>query len=164
LVCAFVLALIAPAARAELPNYGFKVVHTYPHDSRAYTEGLFYLDGFLYESTGEVGGRRSARCGSRTGSGAVAQHPAGPVREGIVNWHDEIVSLTWKDQIGFRWKLDDFSQIGEFHYAGEGWALTQDGESLIKSDGSSVLHFLDPVILAETRRSRLRPRGGRSRI
>jgi len=145
-------ALVAPA-RAELPNYGFKVVHTYPHDPRAYTEGLFYLDGFLYESTGEVG--RSTIRKVRIEDGAVLQSRSilpGLFGEGIVNWNDEIVSLTWKDGIGFRWKLDDFSQIGEFHYAGEGWALTQDGQSLIKSDGSSVLHFLDPVTLAETRR------------
>jgi len=151
--CAGVLAFAAITARAELPNYGFKVVHTYPHDPRAYTEGLFYLGGFLYESTGEVG--RSTIRKVRIEDGAVVQSRSilpGLFGEGIVNWHDEIVSLTWKDQIGFRWKLDDFSQIGEFHYAGEGWALTQDGQSLIKSDGSSVLHFLDPVTLAETRR------------
>jgi len=148
-----VAALLAPAVRAEVPNYGFKVAHTYPHDPRAYTEGLFYLDGFLYESTGEVG--RSTIRKVRIEDGAVLQSRnilPGLFGEGIVNWHDEIVSLTWRDQVGFRWKLDDFSQIGEFHYAGEGWALTTDGQSLIKSDGSSVLHFLDPVTLAETHR------------
>ncbi len=150
---ALALALTAPAARAELPNYGFKVVHTYPHDPRAYTEGLFYLDGFLYESTGEVG--RSTIRKVRIEDGAVVQSRGilpGLFGEGIVNWHDEIVSLTWRDGIGFRWKLDDFSEIGEFHYAGEGWALTQDGQSLIKSDGTPILHFLDPATLAETRR------------
>lgn len=146
-------ALIAPAARAELPNFGFRVVHTYPHDPDAFTEGLFYLDGFLYESTGEVG--RSTIRKVRIEDGAVVQSHAilpGLFGEGIINWHDEIISLTWKDGIGFRWNLADFSQIAEFHYAGEGWALTQDGVSLIKSDGTSVLHFLDPVTLAETKR------------
>jgi glutaminyl-peptide cyclotransferase len=150
--CVLALGLIAPATRAELPNYGYKVVHVYPHDRQAYTEGLFYLDGFLYESTGLVG--RSTIRKVRIEDGAVLQSRnilPSLFGEGIVNWHDEIVSLTWKDEIGFRWKLDDFSQIGEFHYAGEGWALTQDGESLIKSDGSPVLHFLDPVTLVETR-------------
>src|SRR5215469_9902015 len=130
--CALALGLIAPAARAELPNYGYKVVHVYPHDRQAYTEGLFYLDGFLYESTGLVG--RSTIRKVRIEDGAVLQSRnilPSLFGEGIVNWHDEIVSLTWKDEIGFRWKLDDFSQIGDFHYAGEGWALTQDGTSLI---------------------------------
>lgn len=145
--------LAAFAAGAEPPNYGFRVVHTYPHDPRAYTEGLFYLNGFLYESTGQVG--RSTIRKVRIEDGAVLQSRnilPGLFGEGIVNWNDEIVSLTWKDGIGFRWKLDDFSQIGAFHYDGEGWALTQDGQSLIKSDGSAVLQFLDPVTLAETRR------------
>jgi glutamine cyclotransferase len=140
-------------ARGEVPNYGFKVVHAYPHDPRAYTEGLFYLDGFLYESTGQVG--RSFIRKVRIEDGAVLRSRnilPGLFGEGIVNWHDEIVSLTWKDGIGFRWKLDDFSQIAEFHYSGQGWALTQDGQSLIKSDGSSILHFLDPVTLDETHR------------
>jgi glutaminyl-peptide cyclotransferase len=151
--CVLALGLVALAARAELPNYGYKVVHVYPHDPQAYTEGLFYLDGYLYESTGLVG--RSTIRKVRIEDGTVLQSRnilPSLFGEGIVNWHEEIVSLTWKDEIGFRWKLDDFSQIGEFHYAGEGWALTQDGESLIKSDGTPVLHFLDPVTLAETRR------------
>jgi glutaminyl-peptide cyclotransferase len=152
-VCLLALALTAPAARAELPNYGYKVVHVYPHDPHAYTEGLFYLGGFLYESTGQVGESTIRKV--RIEDGAVLQSRAilpSLFGEGIVNWNDEIVSLTWQDEIGFRWRLDDFSQIGEFHYAGEGWALTQDGKSLIKSDGTSTLRFLDPLTLAETRR------------
>lgn len=153
--CVLVLsAVFAPAyASAELPNYGFRVVHVYPHDSHAYTEGLFYLDGFLYESTGQVG--QSTIRKVRLEDGAVLQsHAILPslFGEGIVNWNDEIISLTWQDQIGFRWNLKDFSEIRQFSYAGEGWALTQDGESIIKSDGTSILHFLDPVTLAEKRR------------
>ena len=154
LFCLAVLAMFAgPAAKAELPNYGYKVVHAYPHDPHAFTEGLFYFGGFLYESTGEIGTSTIRKV--RIEDGAVIQSRnilPSLFGEGIVNWHDEIVSLTWKDEIGFRWKLDDFSQIGEFHYAGEGWALTQDGVSLIKSDGTPTLHFLDPLTLAETRR------------
>src|ERR1700761_3411731 len=150
---AILMVLAASAARAELPNYAYKVVHTYPHDPQAFTEGLFYLGGYLYESTGEVGTSTIRKV--RIEDGVVVQSRnilPSLFGEGIVNWHDEIVSLTWKDEIGFRWRLDDFSQIGEFHYAGEGWALTQDGTNLIKSDGTSTLHFLDPVTLAETRR------------
>jgi len=152
-LCLLALMLGTPVVRAELPNYGYKVVHVYPHDPYAYTEGLFYLDGFLYESTGQVGESTIRKV--RIEDGAVLQsHAILPslFGEGIVNWHDEIVSLTWKDEIGFRWNLKDFSQIGEFHYAGEGWALTQDGANLIMSDGTPTLRFLDPVTLAETRR------------
>src|ERR1700733_2913250 len=152
-LCGIALALMTPGARAELPNYGYKVVHVYPHDPHAYTEGLFYLGGFLYESTGQVGESTIRKV--RLEGGAVLQSRAilpSLFGEGIVNWHDEIVSLTWKDEVGFRWNLNDFSQIGEFHFAGEGWALTQDGEHLIMSDGTPTLRFLDPVTLAETRR------------
>ena len=152
-LCGLALALMMPGARAELPNYGYKVVHVYPHDPHAYTEGLFYLGGFLYESTGQVGESTIRKV--RIADGAVLQSRTilpSLFGEGIVNWNDEIVSLTWQDEIGFRWKLNDFSQIGEFHYAGEGWALTQDGKNLIKSDGTPTLRFLDPLTLAETRR------------
>jgi glutaminyl-peptide cyclotransferase len=149
---ALALALVAAGVRAELPNYGYRVEHTYPHDPHAYTEGLFYLDGFLYESTGQIG--QSTIRKVRIEDGAVLQSRAilpSLFGEGIVNWNDEIVSLTWRDQVGFRWSLNDFSEIREFHYAGEGWALTQDGESLIKSDGTPILRFLDPITLLEKR-------------
>jgi glutamine cyclotransferase len=152
-ICGLLVAAAVTSVHAELPNYGYKVVHTYPHDPHAYTEGLFYLDGFLYESTGQVG--QSTIRKVRIEDGAVLQSRAilpSLFGEGIVNWNDEIISLTWQDQIGFRWKIDDFSQIAEFHYAGEGWALTQNGAQIIKSDGTPVLHFLDPLTLAETRR------------
>jgi glutaminyl-peptide cyclotransferase len=142
-----------PPAGAELPNYGFKVVHTYPHDPHAYTEGLFYLDGFLYESTGQVGESTIRKV--RLEDGTVLQsHAILPslFGEGIVNWDDQIISLTWQDHIGFRWDLKDFSEIRQFSYAGEGWALTQDGQNLYKSDGTATIHVLDPVTLAETRR------------
>src|ERR1700759_4333172 len=109
------IALLLLAAAQAVPTYDAEIVHAYPHDPAAFTEGLFYLDGFLYESTGEVG--RSFIRKVRLEDGAVVQSRTllpGLFGEGIVNWHDEIVSLTWKDQIGFRWKLDDFSQLAEF--------------------------------------------------
>jgi len=142
----------APAA-AALPVSGFKVVATYPHDPGAYTEGLFYLDGWLYESTGMQG--RSGLRKVRLSDGAVVQAQAlAPdlFGEGIVNWGDEIVSLTWRDQVGFRWDRRTFAVKSRFRYAGEGWALTQDGKRLIMSDGTPVLKFLDPVSLREMRR------------
>ena len=110
---------------------------------------MFYLDGFLYESTGQVGESTIRKV--RIEDGAVLQSRTllpSLFGEGIVNWNDEIVSLTWQNQIGFRWNLKDFSQIRQFSYAGEGWALTQDGQNLYKSDGTSILRFLDPLTLA----------------
>jgi len=144
--------LTAACAHAGLPNYGYKVEHVYPHDPHAYTEGLFYLDGYLYESTGQVG--QSTIRKVRLEDGAVVQSRAilpSLFGEGIVNWGDQIVSLTWRDQVGFRWTLSDFTEIREFHYTGEGWALTTDGQSLIKSDGTPILRFLDPETLLERR-------------
>lgn len=152
LLLLFGLLLAAAPASAGLPNYGYKVEHVYPHDPHAYTEGLFYLDGYLYESTGQVG--QSTIRKVRLEDGQVVQSRnilPSLFGEGIVNWGDQIVSLTWRDQVGFRWNLSDFSEIREFHYAGEGWALTRDGESLIKSDGTPILRFLDPDTLLETR-------------
>ncbi|MDB5393004.1 MAG: glutamine cyclotransferase [Rhodospirillales bacterium] len=154
------MALASSETGAELPNYGYRVLHAYPHDRHAYTEGLFFLDGFLYESTGQVG--QSTIRKVRLEDGAVLQSRAilpSLFGEGIVNWNGEIISLTWQDHVGFRWNLKDFSEIGQFSYAGEGWALTQNGESLIKSDGTSILHFLDPVTLAETRRLQVMAEG-----
>jgi glutaminyl-peptide cyclotransferase len=72
--------------------------------------------------------------------------------EGIAVWKDEIVSLTWKGHVGWRWKLSDFSKVGEFHYPGEGWALTGDGTHLLMSDGTSRIRVLDPATMKELRR------------
>lgn len=147
------LLFAAPLAHAELPVWKVKVVHAYPHDRHAYTEGLFYRDGFLYESTGQVG--QSTIRKVRFEDGVVLQSRAilpALFGEGITDWGDQIISLTWRNEVGFRWKLDDFTQIREFHYMGEGWSLTHNADSLIMSDGTPVLKFLDPVSLEETRR------------
>ncbi|WP_293904993.1 glutaminyl-peptide cyclotransferase [Phenylobacterium sp.] len=141
------LALAAPAM-ATTPIEGVQVRATYPHDPKAYTEGLVYLDGVLLESTGLVGQSTIRRV--RLKDGAVIQSlsvPPGLFGEGIVNWGGDIVSLTWRDQVGFRWDLKTFALKKTFSYVGEGWALTSNGKSLIMSDGSATLKFLDPVSL-----------------
>jgi glutaminyl-peptide cyclotransferase len=147
------LALVATPAAAALPVYGYEVKAVFPHDTGAYTEGLFYLDGFLYEATGMWGrsGIRQVRLkdGQVLKSQAIAPNLFG---EGIVNWDGQIISLTWRDETGFRWDLKTFRQLGSFHYEGEGWALTQDGRHVIMSDGTPVLKVLDPKTLAEVRR------------
>ena len=149
----FLPALFACAARASVPIYDVDIVHTYPHDVSAYTEGLFYLNGFLYESTGLE--QHSTIRKVRIDTGAVVQKidvPAQYFGEGIVNWHRHLISLTWKSHVGFVYDLASLKVQREFHYEGEGWALTQDGKQLIMSDGTPELRFLNPETLHETNR------------
>ena len=150
----------APAAPAEPQIYDARIIHTYPHDTTAFTEGLFYLDGQLYESTGLVG--RSTIRRVRIEDGHVLQSvaiPAGPFGEGIVNWGDQIVSLTWQGGIGYRWDRHTLRRVGEWHYPGEGWALTRNATDIVMSDGTAQLRFLDPATLAERRRLDVTIRG-----
>jgi glutamine cyclotransferase len=144
----------ATQAAAPAPvNYSYRVVATYPHDARAFTQGLFYLNGSLYESTGQVG--QSTIRKVHLDDGRVLQSvpiPPGLFGEGIVNWGNEIISITWQGGNGYRWDLPTLRQTGEWHYSGVGWGLTQNGTDIIMSDGTSALRFLDPTTLAERRR------------
>jgi len=143
----------ALAVHAAVPVYEADVVNSYPHDPSAFTEGLFYSNGFLYESTG-LEGHSSIRK-VRLETGAVLQKvdiPAQYFGEGIVNWRGRLISLTWKSQIGFIFDLATFKQQRQFSYPGEGWALTRDEKELIMSDGTPELRFLDPATLKETHR------------
>lgn len=148
--------LVGAQAPAPLPIQGFELVATYPHDPRAYTQGLFIRDGQLYESTGREG--QSTIRIVRLQDGKVlksAALPPGQFGEGSTDWGREIVSLTWTDGIGYRWDRKTLKRIGSFRYKGEGWGLTQDGKRLIMSDGSPYLRFLDPKTLAEIGRVRV---------
>ncbi len=133
--------------------YTYRIVHTYPHDRNAFTQGLFYLNGKFYESTGQIG--QSTIRHVNIEDGRVLQSvpiPPGLFGEGIVNFGNEIVSITWQGGNGYRWDLASLRRTGEWHYEGEGWGLTQNGTDIIMSDGSSAIRFLDPVTLAERRR------------
>lgn len=160
--CLGVLALLlagGPAA-AALPVWGVSVKATYPHDPRAYTEGLLYLKGDLIESTGQWG--RSSVRRVRLKDGAVLQSTSlapNLFGEGVVNWGDELISLTWRDQVGFRWDLKTLKLKTSFSYPGEGWALTTDGKVLFMSDGSPALRVLDPATFREIRRIRVSAEG-----
>ena len=156
------LAALATAGRAAAatPVYGYRVIHAYPHDRTAFTEGLFYKDGRLYESTGYEGRSSIRREKLETGEVELSR-PLSPAYfgEGIVAWRGKLVELTWRSQIGFVYGLKDFKPRGEFRYPGEGWALTTDGRRLIMSDGTSDLRFLDPETLRETGRLRVTDEG-----
>jgi glutaminyl-peptide cyclotransferase len=156
--CLLLLALSAALcarvpALADVPVYGYEIVHTYPHDPQAFTEGLFYLNGFLYESTGLE--RQSTIRKEKLETGEVVQKINVPPQyfgEGIVNWKHHLISLTWKSEVGFVYDLATLKVQRRFSYPGEGWALTQDGQRLIMSDGTPDLRFLDPDTLKETGR------------
>lgn len=155
LIAAAVVASLAASgvARADLPVWGYTVVHSYPHDRGAFTEGLFYRDGYLYESTGLEGASTLRKVELKTGKVLVGVRlPDSVFGEGIVDWHDRIVGLTWKNQIGYVVALDDFAFKGKFQYSGEGWGLTRSDKELIQSDGTSALRFIDPETLQETHR------------
>jgi glutaminyl-peptide cyclotransferase len=141
------------AASAAIPVYGVEVVRTYPHDRSAFTEGLFYEGGWLYESTGE-GARPAIRKVSLATGKVVQGRDIAPMffGEGIVAWQGRLIELTWQNHIGFIYDLKTFQPLGSFNYPGEGWALTQDGRRIIMSDGSPQLRFLDPTTLKETGR------------
>ena len=142
--------LAGTAAQARVPVQGYEVVRSYPHDRHAFTEGLFILDGRLFESTGKA---PSSIREIRLETGEVLRSRELPSRyfgEGIVALKGRLYSLTWQDELGFVWSLEDFTPLAQFRYPGEGWALTTDGRRLIMSDGTARLRFLDPDTLAET--------------
>ena len=141
------------AAEPPVVNYSYRIVNTYPHDPRAFTQGLFYLNGNLYESTGQVGQSTIRRVHFEDGRVLQSvQIPPGLFGEGITNFGNQIVSITWQGGNGYRWDLPTLRRTGEWHYEGEGWGLTQNGTDIIMSDGTSAIRFLDPVTLAERRR------------
>lgn len=134
-------------------TYTYRVVHTYPHDSNAFTQGIIYLNGHLYESTG-IEGRSSLR-EEDLESGRILKYQALSSRyfgEGLTNWGNTLVQLTWQTHTALVYDLNTFRFLRTFHYPYEGWGLTEDGKDLILSDGSSKLYFLDPATFREVRR------------
>jgi glutamine cyclotransferase len=143
----WLLLAVAPV-RADT---GWTLVRSYPHDAAAFTQGLLYHDGLLYESTGQVG-QSDIRI-VRLEDGRILRRVKVPppyFGEGIVLWKDRLVSLTWRHERGFIWSLQGLKKSGSFTYAGEGWGMTSDGKRLIMSDGTATLRFLDPETLTET--------------
>jgi len=127
------------------PKYGYEVVHVYPHDRQAFTQGLVFRDGKLLESTGQAG--RSSLRSVDLDSGQVLRKvdvPAQYFAEGMTVLNGKIYQLTWQHHLGFIYDYQNFQQIGQFNYEGEGWGLTNDGRSLILSDGTNHLRFIDP--------------------
>jgi glutamine cyclotransferase len=140
-------------ANATAPVAGYAVQRVYPHDANAFTQGLEYVGGDLYESTG-LNGRSSIRK-VKLETGAVLRQRAisrDYFGEGFTIWKSALIELTWQSQVAFVYDLDTFEPRRMFTYAGEGWGLTHDATNLIMSDGTADLRFLDPETFKERRR------------
>ncbi len=146
----FVLALAVQVC-AQTPVCSYSVVNTYPHDDDAYTQGLLYENGELYESAGRYGESSLRRVVLETGQVVQITHlDGGYFAEGLALWEDRFLQLTWQENTCFLWDSVTFAPQGSFSYTGEGWGLTHDGRQLIMSDGSATLTFRDPATFAET--------------
>lgn len=141
-----------PGSNGPVAKYGYQILNMYPHDSNAFTQGLILVDGKLLESTGQEG-RSSLRSVELT-SGNVLKKvdvPSPYFAEGITVLNGKVYQLTWQHEEGFIYDAQTLDRVGQFNYLGEGWGLTTDGQSLIISDGSSRLKFLDPTNFRLTR-------------
>lgn len=144
-------ALLASQAPSVIQRCGYDIVREYPHDRTSFTQGLLFHDGQLYEGTGQYGQSRVARLDLATGKAVVqARYPADQFGEGVTRWRDQLISLTWRNGIGHRWRLGDLKKLGTFRYTGEGWGATTLGDRLVMSDGSSSLRLFDPATMRET--------------
>jgi len=144
-----------PGARAEdkpgVRVYGYEVVASYPHDPSAFTQGLIFEDGVLYESTGRNGRSSLRKVDLKTGEVLKIRNlDDAYFGEGAVIVGSKIVQITWRSGKGFVYDKNTFDLLETFTYPGEGWGLTYDGRSLIMSDGSAVLRYLDPATFRET--------------
>ena len=153
-------AATAMAATQEAPVYSYKIKNSWPHDKRAYTQGLIFLDGMLWESTGQYGASSLRKVELKTGK-VVKQIsvPRNYFAEGMTVFHNKVFQLTWQEGKGFIYDPATFEKRGEFSYTGEGWGLTHDGESLIMSDGTDQIRFLDPSTLKTIRTVNVTDRG-----
>ncbi len=151
-----VLAAALPAGGASLgsaPLQAVTVVRAYPHDRTAYTQGLLYHGGFLYESTGGHG--RSSLRKTELASGRVLRIHRLEERlfgEGLAHWKRRLIQLTWQSGVGIVYDRETFREVKRFSFDGEGWGLAVDQRRLIRSDGTAVLRFLDPETFRETGR------------
>ncbi len=137
-----------PAKHAPVATY--RIVKAYPHDRTAFTQGLEYVDGVLYESTGQNGQSGIRKVKLETGE-VLQQQPLDDkyFGEGITIWGKTLIQLTWQSETGFVYDVDTFKQSRSFSYAGEGWGLTHDATRIIMSDGTASLRFFDPKTLKE---------------
>lgn len=134
-----------PNNAANLPVSGYEVVNNYNHDERAFTQGLVFHDGFLYESTGQKGESTLRKVELETGKVVQKKDVAKEYfAEGMTILGDKVYQITWEENTAFVYNLSDFSLIKTLRYSGEGWGLTNDSTNLIMSDGTHVIRFINP--------------------
>ncbi len=146
LACSVLAAAVLMATPPLAPGtYSYQVVHTYAHDPKAFTQGLIYVDGHLYESTG-LNGQSSLRMVDLATGQVLQKHdvPSEYFGEGLTDWGSTLIQLTWISHKAFVYDRFSFSLLKTFSYEGEGWGLTHDDSHLIMSDGTAYLRFLDP--------------------
>ena len=141
---------------AAVPEYGVIVVHRFPHDPNAFTQGLEYRDGKLYEGTG-LEGRSSVRIEDLASGKALRRIdiPSAVFGEGITVFGDRLIEISWLSHIGFIYDKATLAKTSQFSYQGEGWGLANDGKHIYFSDGSADIRVLNPSSMAETRRIRV---------
>jgi glutamine cyclotransferase len=146
--------------RSGAPVQSYKVLRRFPHDPEAFTQGLVFDEGALYESTGLKGESTLRRVDLESGkvleSISLSEEDFG---EGLAVWKDHLIQLTWRSDVGYVYDKRTLKTIGEFHYEGEGWGLTHDGRSLIMSGGTSTLRFLNPETFEVERRLLVKDHG-----
>jgi glutamine cyclotransferase len=140
------------ASQKRAPTQAATLVNSFPHDPKAFCQGLVFRDGFLYEGTGNYGESSIRKVELETGK-VLQQHDlaADLFGEGIAFWEDQLVQLTWKNRTAIYYDPATFRELQRYSYQGEGWGLTYDGRQLIMSDGTATLRFLDPTTFAVKR-------------
>lgn len=160
ILAAGLLLAAAGAAQAAIPVYGFIVKNSYPHDPDAFTQGLFYADGVLYESTGLNGKSSVRKTDLKTGKVLMKTDIAADYfGEGITDVGNTIVGLTWTSHVGFVFDKATLKMKQTFSYPGEGWGLANNGSDVFMSDGTAVIRVLNPKTLAEVRRIQVTAEG-----
>lgn len=151
-------AVTAVKVSEDIPVYGYRVIKTFPHDPKAFTQGLvYYKDNILYEGTGMWGESSLRKVDLLTGNVLqIHRLPNEIFGEGITLWNDTIIQLTWQHRKGFVYDRETFTLLKEFYYPTEGWGITHDGRRLIMSDGSATLFFWDPETFQEIGRIEVR--------
>jgi len=167
LVCFFLILAFASGtdadqatAHTKAPQLDYRVTDSFPHDRAAFTQGLLYHQGFLYESTGLYGKSALRKVEISSGKTLMRQKLGNTYfGEGLALQGNQLVQLTWREKTAFIYHLDNLEEIGRFRYGGEGWGLVFDGSHFILSDGSSLLRFLEPGTFSEIRRLRVTDNG-----
>ena len=159
-VSPLVLAQRGDSSIPTVPVYGYKIIKAFPHDPEAFTQGLVFHQGVLYEGTGLLGKSSLRKVDPETGHILKqVRLPAPLFGEGITLWGDKVIQLTWKSGIGLVYDRETFRLLKKFNYFSEGWGITQNGKQLIMSNGTSFLYFWDPLRLKEVKRIQVRDRG-----